>query len=193
MEPYDSGEDDGIDAETEVHLARFEAAHKDIDAGWVRLMFHYAWEYEGVDLSTFDGDVLETVLFELFPGKVSCEPSEAPEIVKALTAWWTYARDALRHPDAAGCLAVLGQNAVARLERKLADPANYGMAKSFFMQGRALGYDVDTEEGLSAWVDASNAASMASKAEPARGRNDGAKTKKKLRKLKKKAQRKNRR
>ncbi len=36
------------------------------------------------------------------------------------------------------------------------DPANFGMAKSFFMSGQSAGFDMMTEEGLKTFMHAFN-------------------------------------
>jgi hypothetical protein len=46
---------------------------------------------------------------------------------------------------------------VAKLRRKLADPSNFGMAKSFFAEGEEMGFDMKTEEGVQTWVKECNA------------------------------------
>ena len=136
-------------------------------------------------------------MFELFPRKVNCEASAAPEIVRSLRAFWTFARDVLAHPHAAGKRPTeVGDEAIPILCRRLEDPSNFGMAKSFFMTGRRRGFRVESEEGLP------NCAAEAFNAErgPPRGfrtlpdhRKEESKRKKKLRKLRRQAQRRNRR
>src|SRR5262249_31569612 len=44
----------------------------------------------------------------------------------------------------------------SRLEKELANPANFGMAKSFVMGGMKAGYDMTTQEGTDAWMLAYN-------------------------------------
>ncbi|MBI4818829.1 MAG: hypothetical protein HY791_21340 [Deltaproteobacteria bacterium] len=51
---------------------------------------------------------------------------------------------------------MLDSNAAKRLEKELSDTSNFGMAKSFFMLGSKMGYDMSTQEGLDAWVTARN-------------------------------------
>ncbi len=195
----DAGEDDlDGDPEREEVFRRFsESDHAggDCDLGWIDLSLTYGAEYEGVSFSTFDARVLREVVFELFPRKVSCEPSAAPEIVRSLRAFWTFARDVLAHPHAEACLGELGDEAIPRLARRLQDPSNFGMAKSFVMMGRSRGFRTDSEEGLRQWSEvyyAEQAASRGLRAPP-RGRRDESRRKKRLRKLKKQARRRNRR
>jgi hypothetical protein len=45
---------------------------------------------------------------------------------------------------------------VERLRKKLADPRNYGMAKSFFMAGSEAGYDMATQKGLDQFMEVYN-------------------------------------
>lgn len=53
-------------------------------------------------------------------------------------------------------MAVLGDGAVAKLQQRLADHSNFGLAKSFFAKGKEMGFDMDTEEGVQAWVKGCN-------------------------------------
>jgi hypothetical protein len=143
---------------------------------WIDLSLRYGAEFESVSFSEFNARVLHEVLFELFPRKVSCESSAAPEIVRSLRAFWTFARDVLSHAQAEACLEELGDDAIPRLARRLEDPSNFGMAKSFVMMG----------------YNAEKPAQSALRALPGRT-SDASKRKKKLRKQRKKAQRRNRR
>jgi len=165
------------------------------DLDWIDLALEYGAEYEGVPFAAFDARVLREVLFGLFPRKVSCEATAASEIVHSLRAFWTFARDVLAHPHAVACLAELGDEAIPRLARKLEDPSNFGTAKSFVMMGRRRGFRVDSEEGLREWSDAFNAGRASSggfRTLPDR-KSEENRRKKKLRKLRKQAQRRNRR
>jgi hypothetical protein len=182
----DVGDDDvGDDPEREEVVRRFcESSHAgaDCDPFWVDLSFTYADEYLGVAISDFDARALREVVFELFPRKVSCEPAVAPEVIGTLRAFWTFARDALGHAHAQACLGELGDEAIPTLARRLADTSNYGLAKAFVMMGRGL--RVDSGEGLSG--------QRAPQALHVK-KDDEGKRKKRLRKLKKQSQRRNRR
>jgi hypothetical protein len=43
----------------------------------------------------------------------------------------------------------------------MSNPANFGMAKSFFMMGKARGFDMYTQEGLDEWMMTYNTELMA--------------------------------
>jgi hypothetical protein len=200
----DDDEDEADDAEgqwaseREEIIRRFsESPHASgaPDLDWIDRALDYGAEYEGVPFAGFDARVLREVLYGLFPRKVSCEATAAREIVHSLRAFWTFARDVLVHPHAVACLAELGDEAIPRLARKLEDPSNFGMAKSFVMMGRRRGFRVDSEEGLREWSDAFNAGRASSggfRTLPDR-KSEENRRKKKLRKLRKRAQRRNRR
>jgi hypothetical protein len=49
-------------------------------------------------------------------------------------------------------LRVLGGDAVKKLEAALSDTSTFGMAKSLFMGGREAGFDMDSKEGIEAWM-----------------------------------------
>lgn len=200
--PEDDDEHDDIDdgeheGERDDVIGRFSEsplAESAPGLDWIDLSLRYGAEYEGVSFSEFDARVLHKVLFELFPRKVSCEPSAAPEIIRSLRAFWTFARDALANAHAEACLNELGDDAIPKLARRLEDPSNFGMAKSFVMMGRSRGFRLDSEEGLREWsavYNAEKAALSAPGAQPGRTRGER-KRKKKLRKQRKQAQRRNR-
>jgi hypothetical protein len=104
---------------------------------------------------------VRTVLFDLFPRKVSAEPGAAQEIVGELRAFWHFLDRAFALPNAAACARVLDGKAARTLEQEMANPANFGMAKALVMQGAARGFDMTTEEGLNAWMTTYNAEVMA--------------------------------
>jgi hypothetical protein len=111
------------------------------------------------------GDVRE-VLLDLFPRKVSVEADAAPEIVQEIRAFWAFLGREFALPQAGRIQEFLDDQAALKLKNLLADPRNYGMAKSFFMAGRQAGYDMTTEEGSAAFMAIYNA-SLANEAAPA--------------------------
>ena len=132
-------------------------AEQGIAQGWVTPFLNYSMSYLGVTPAEMTPRQFDEVLFELFPRKVSVEPEAAPEIVVELRAFWSFLGRAYTLPNAPAILNRLDQGAIARLERELANPANFGMAKSMIMQARARGFDTSTQEGLDAWIQTYNA------------------------------------
>ena len=125
--------------------------------GWTSPFLSYAMSYLGLTPAEMTARDFDEVLFELFPRKVAVEPEEAAAIVGELRAFWTFLGRAYSLPNAPALLKLLDSRAVGRLERALADPANFGMAKSMVMQGQARGFDTTTKEGLDAWIHTYNA------------------------------------
>jgi hypothetical protein len=128
-----------------------EAEHMD-EIGWAGSVLEYGRVYEGVTVTTMGKRELSRVLLDIFPRKVSCEPSSAPEIVEELRAFWSFVRREFGLSNADECLAILDHEMGRTMERELADPRNFGMAKSFVMGGMAAGFDMTTEEGMGAFV-----------------------------------------
>ena len=126
------------------------------DIGWIASFMGFGKDYHGVTVAKMTPGMLEEILFEIFPRKVSCEPEESGAIVSELRAFWTFLKRefALRHADA--CLAVLDDKAAAELEEELSNPENFGMAKSLFMAGKEAGFDMSSKAGMEGWMNAYN-------------------------------------
>jgi hypothetical protein len=92
------------------------------------------------------------VLFEIIPRKVSVDPSSASAIIEDCRAFYRFLKHAFGLEQADECLRVLGPSAVKRLEQALADPRNFGMAKSILMAGQEAGFDIHSKEGIEAWM-----------------------------------------
>jgi hypothetical protein len=100
---------------------------------------------------------LEEVLYDLFPRKVITERGDGAEIIQELRAFWRFLQRVYQLPQASQMLARLTAQAARRLERELQEPANFGMAKSFVLMGKEAGFDMESPEGMRAWVEAYNA------------------------------------
>ena len=108
-------------------------------------------------LKVLEGRWKLTILFELFPRKVSASGDEAPEIIRELQAFWQFLQREYRLENAAACLSVLDDRAARELQRKMSDPATFGIAKSFVMMGMQRGFDLSSEEGINEWMATYNA------------------------------------
>lgn len=124
---------------------------------WVHPMLSFGFNYVGVSPADMTRHDFEEVLFELFPRKVSTDAAQAESIIAELRAFWTFAARQFAATNAATMLAVLNDGAVERLRRELANPANFGLAKSMFMTGSQSGFDMTTHEGVAAFTAAYNA------------------------------------
>ena len=120
-------------------------------------MIHYAITYAGVTPPTMTASDLEEVVYTLFPRKVITERGDGAEIIQELRAFWHFLQRVYQLPQAKQMLARLTPQAARRLERALQEPANFGMAKSFVLMGQEAGFDMESPEGMRAWVEAYNA------------------------------------
>jgi hypothetical protein len=126
--------------------------------GWADTFMDLGIAYLGVTPPAMTPEQLEDVLFELFPRKVSTEPGSGQEIVHELHAFWTFLQREFGLTNASACLRLLTAATARRLDRELQNPAKFGLAKAFVMQGLAHGFDMATPEGMQAWAETYNAA-----------------------------------
>lgn len=119
---------------------------------WSDLVFDYAATYFGATVATLGPAELREILFDLFPQKVSVLASKAPAIVDECRALYAFLKREGGLEQADACLRVLGGDAASVLEAALSDPRNFGMAKSIVMAGHAAGFDMETKEGVEAWM-----------------------------------------
>jgi hypothetical protein len=136
------------------------------DIGWPAMMMEYAINHIGCTPPEMTLRDFNEVLFELFPRKVSVEADQAGPIITELRAFWSFVARQYGLDNAQAILAALDDHAVSRLQKKLADPANFGMAKSFFMLGSNAGFDMTTPEGLAAFQTIYNAKLLSGQPEP---------------------------
>jgi hypothetical protein len=125
--------------------------------GWVWNMTDLGLNHLGVTPANMSAPDFEEILFELFPRKVSVEADFAEDIVQELRAFWRFVQRQYGLPVAPKILAMLDDLGTAKLKKLLSDPSKFGMAKSFFMLGTQAGFDMTTEEGAQAFLQAYNA------------------------------------
>jgi hypothetical protein len=125
--------------------------------GWADSLMELGIGYLAVTPATMTPDEMKEVLFELFPRKVSAGPGCGQEIVTELRAFWKFLQREYGLENAGACLRALTTATAHRLEREMQDPANFGLAKAFVMQGQAFGFDMTSPEGLQAWAETYNA------------------------------------
>jgi hypothetical protein len=114
----------------------------------------FAASYFGATIATLEPEELEEIVFEIIPQKVSIPASAASSIIEEARAFYAFLKREFGLKQADSCLAVLGGNAVKELKTALSDSSNFGMAKSVFMGGRDAGFDMETREGVEAWMQA---------------------------------------
>ena len=105
------------------------------EPSWVDVLDGYADEYLDSRIELLEPENLAELVFEIVPRKVTCEPSAATEIVEELRALYAFLARTGSPEHAAACAAIVDDDGAVRLERELARPRNFGIAKSIMMGG----------------------------------------------------------
>lgn len=158
--------DEAADTYVETVMEKFGASPEGVEVsescdglGWAAMLLDLGLRYLRVDAATMRVRDLEKLLFDIFPRKVSCEPESAAEIITELRAFWCFVKREWQPPFASECLALLARPGLPEgLRRELADPSNYGMAKSVVMQGQQAGFDMSNREDMAEFRTMFNAA-----------------------------------
>ena len=153
-------EDDEIDPDARGPLEdelvrRFAASPEAKDLEEIqacRFVMDFAADYFGATVTTLGPSELREIIFEIIPRKVSIEASEARWIIEESRAFYRFLKREYKLKQADSCLRVLGGTAVKKLEAALSDSSNFGMAKSLFMAGADAGFDMQSKEGIEAWM-----------------------------------------
>lgn len=123
--------------------------------------FHFvmdlAADYFGATIATLGASARREIVFEIIPRKVSIDASAASQIIEENRAFYAFLKREHGLKQADACLRVLGGDAVKRLEVALSTPSNFGMAKALLMGGREAGFDMESKEGIEAWMRAMQA------------------------------------
>jgi hypothetical protein len=118
--------------------------------------FHFvmdlAADYFGATIATLGARALREIVFEIIPRKVSIDASAASQIIEETRAFYAFLKREHGLAQADACLRALGGDAVKRLEAALSTPSNFGLAKALLMGGREAGFDMESQEGIEAWM-----------------------------------------
>ncbi|MEM9483513.1 MAG: hypothetical protein AAGA83_07445 [Cyanobacteria bacterium P01_F01_bin.116] len=126
--------------------------------GWSARLISLGFIYQEVTLPDMLDDDVEDILFSHFPRKISLlSPDDADDVIPELIAFWQYLQREYQLPNAEDILNFLQAIEPQEFLAEMNNPANFGMAKSFFQGGLDAGFDMTTEEGASAFQSAYNA------------------------------------
>jgi hypothetical protein len=132
------------------------------DGGWTGIVLEYAIQYVGAMPAEMSLGEFNEVVFDLIPAKVSTEADSAGPIIREMRAFWSFLQRNFGIDNAAAILRSLDDQAEALLHKRLNDPSNFGMAKSFFTLGNAAGFDMTTQQGLDQFMLVYNSQLLAS-------------------------------
>lgn len=112
----------------------------------------FAADYFGATIATLGPRELREIVFDIIPRKVSIEASKARWLIDENRAFYSFLGRKYGLQQAEACLRVFEGDAVKRLEAALSDTSKFGMAKSLVMAGHDAGFDMNSKEGLEAWM-----------------------------------------
>lgn len=138
------------------------------EIGWSQTMMDLSINYLGSTPAEMTVSEFEEVLFDLIPRKVTTDPENAGEIIAELRAFWKFIARQYGLINAQQIHDSLDESSELDLLQELADPANFGLAKSFFTLGQQSGFDMTSQAGIEGFQDIYNR--IMSSAPPPRGR-----------------------
>ncbi len=112
----------------------------------------FAADYFTATIATLGPRELREIVFDIIPRKVSIDASAASGIIEENRAFYAFLKREFALEQADACLRVLGGDAAKKLEAALSDTSKFGIAKSLFMGGREAGFDMNSKEGIEAWM-----------------------------------------
>ncbi|MEO7329189.1 MAG: hypothetical protein ABI193_11465 [Minicystis sp.] len=123
---------------------------KDIQS--CHFVMDFAADHFGATIATLDPAQLREIVFEIIPREVSIAAPAASWIIEENRAFYAFLKREFGLKQGDACLRVLGGDAVKKLEAALSDPSKFGMAKSLVAGGREAGFEMDTKEGIEAYM-----------------------------------------
>ena len=138
------------------------AAEGEEEGYWAGHFVHYSTLYLAVPLAKVDADDVDEILFDVFPRKISLTaPEETEEALDELIAFWHFLKREFGLENADTVLQALHSVDLQEFTEAMFDPANFGMAKSFFMEGMQAGYDMTNQDEMNAFMKVYNARVLA--------------------------------
>src|SRR5258706_6138528 len=94
------------------------------------MLIDFGINYLSVTPPQMSPDNMRTILFDLFPRKVSASADEAPEIIRELQAFWQFLQSEIHLENATACLTALYEKTEGKLKKEMVYLADSVTAKS---------------------------------------------------------------
>jgi hypothetical protein len=124
--------------------------------GFVDYLLQSGAKYLGVSLATMSVPDLNEIVFEIIPRKTMVEVERAADVIREFNAFFRFVGREYSLASAKKLADVLNDQAATRLGKELGTESSFGMAKSFFAQGKAAGYDMTSPHDLNLFATAYN-------------------------------------
>lgn len=116
---------------------------------WTSRLVDLGFVYQEVTVPQMLDSDIETLLFRIFPRKISVLSSEdVDDTISELIAFWTFLKRTFNLSNADEILTYLNELDPEEFKAEMNNPENFGMARSFVQAGIDSGFDMSNEEGL---------------------------------------------
>ncbi len=143
---------DGLAAEFEASPEAHPIVERYGRCEWTAMMLEFYLNYVGDSVPDMTLHDFEVVVFDLFPAKVSTSADSAQAIVDEVKAFWHFVHRQYGLNNARRIANSITTATAIDLGRALADPGNFGMAKTMIMAAKEAGYDVTNQDDLNEFV-----------------------------------------
>ncbi|MGB7413526.1 MAG: hypothetical protein WA902_04890 [Thermosynechococcaceae cyanobacterium] len=118
---------------------------------WIGTFIEFAYLYGEMTLPKMTRGDVQAMMEDILPRKITLqEPSEADDAVSELVAFWTFLKQEYKFKSAGAIIRYL-QSIENKFSGWMFDPARGGIAKGFLMQAMQEGYDLTSQDELTAF------------------------------------------
>lgn len=131
--------------------------YPDLWVGNLYFLFDYIKDYARREIDEIDAGFVDGVLNRYFPRKVSEFEAIGEDVVAEFRAFFEFLAREFGLENAEECVDFLSRPGLAEeFDEKMADPSNFGMAKSVMFLAYRQGYDLTDEDALSEFMEKFN-------------------------------------
>lgn len=128
---------------------------------WIEMFMDYAFRYQGCSIPKLKLEDVDELLTDVLIRKISLQKrEEALDAIPELVAFWSFIKREFRTRNAGPILKYLETCSPDEFADAMFDPHQAGMAKSFFMQGNAAGFDMTDKKQIDQFMVLNNLAQL---------------------------------
>jgi hypothetical protein len=125
--------------------------------GWIATFIELGYLYQSYTLSTMTKADVQILMEKILPRKITIiDPSETTEAIPELISFWQFLGREYKLTQAKAIIKYLEQLG-DRFSQLMNNPNSGGFMKSLLMQAHQEGFDISSQEGLSAFQEKHNA------------------------------------
>jgi hypothetical protein len=128
---------------------------------WIGMFMDYALKYQGCSIPRLQLEDVDELLTDVLIRKISLQKrEEALDAIPELVAFWKFIKREFHTRNAGPILKYLETCSPDEFADAMFDPRQAGMAKSFFMQGNAAGFDMTDKKQIDRFMVLDNLAKL---------------------------------